>query len=193
MGKSVFEMEVKNMNRISNTIKTVLVLLSLSLSMIFVAGCGENADLPINETIVPEYETLNTIIENYKAGYNAYMTSTDGSFETNQAEATTPSGTMCTGVYAVSSNGVYETLTVEASYEDRTVYDEYYKLSDTQIYVRRSILFSNGQAVPGSVYFVDNGALYELDDETSSVTKIDKADSMDLYLSFDEITETYGG
>ena len=77
--------------------------------------------------------------------------------------------------------------------------DEYFNMGDS-MYVTRTTIYNDGNFDPVYKYYVTGGALYKIDIETQTVTKLailtdsaieEMQANIDIYLSFEEIRTLY--
>lgn len=94
---------------------------------------------------------------------------------------------------AVYRCATFEFFDAEGSTGVRNLIVEYMSLGEGRMFIAETIL-PRDDGTPGVVnkYFVNNNTLYEIDEEGLQIVVISEPDTLDLYLSFEEIEENYG-
>ena len=93
----------------------------------------------------------------------------------------------------------YEVLQMEKEIENGYQVDEYFNMGDS-MFITRTTIYNDGNFDPVYKYYVIDGALYKIDIDTQTVTKLailtdsgieEIQANIDIYLSFDEIQKLY--
>lgn len=177
----------------------LLIVTLLSVLMIFtVASCSEEAAAPFfNEGKEPTYEELSQKVGVFQEVYGNYWDNHQDELKILNGEGFTPLGNTCAYSYITNVEGVNKANTVKTC----TLYvtedsgaehvDEYFAIDKTTLFIARTTVPSDGSIGKVTKYFYVDNKLYQVNEEDQSINKIDKADTLDLYLSFKDLTDLY--
>lgn len=172
--------------------KIFLCFITVMCSTVLFTGCVENADTAKAEE-KPLYEEITQDTNDYLKEYSDFiLNSSSETVDIISSEGSTPAGNSCTSTYVESKDSAYASLTLEVDRETEIVRDEYYRINPSRIFIVR---YSQGEDSSLSLtekYIIVDDIIYSIDDENQAVNPVDRPDSLDLYLSFEEICDKYG-
>ncbi len=172
--------------------KLCLCVLAVLCSVVFLSGCVENADTTKAEEN-PLYEEITKSTNDYLKEYSDFILSSDSdTVDIISSEGTTPAGNSCTSTYVESKDSVYASLTLEVDRESEIVRDEYYRINPSRIFIMRSVQEEDNTLSVTDKYIIIDDVIYTINDENQTIDPVDRPDSLDLYLSFEEISDKYG-
>lgn len=173
------------------SIFTLALIMIMSVCFMF-SGCAENADV-ITETTVPEFVTIMNDIEAMHQGYSDYMNAGENSVNYKTSDGFTPAETPCFVEYIESEDGTYKVCNMSfASDVSSEVHDEYQYINDTTTFIVRSYITDETREIVIEKYVVIDRVLYSINEEEGVFEAVEKPDTLDLYLSFAELTSLYG-
>ena len=162
----------------------ILIAGLMIFSIFAMAGCKED---------IPAYENIVKAIDTYRTNYFEYCKNPDDNRVTVTTEsAVRPDGTPCRSYYVKSSDGKYMSVNLEYEKDGTTMVDEYYYLSDKAVSIANSYLDSTSNSPVVTQYYVWNGKVYLIDDQSSSLKEADGSVTEGFYTSFDKLAEAYG-
>ncbi|MCQ2534003.1 MAG: hypothetical protein MJ172_05495 [Clostridia bacterium] len=171
---------------------TIVLLFGMSFGF---TSCAENADATVvPEETLPSYDEMHKLTEDYVIAYSNFMlnsTATDVSIYTS--EGTTPAGNICSATFIESNDSKYINLVLEVDRQDSFDCDEYYRIDASHIFIARSSIAPDNSIIGIFKYIIIDDVLYRIDEQNQTVTPVDRQDSLDLYLSFEEIITLYSG
>lgn len=174
-------------------ISTAIIFTTLLATLI--TGCADNADTT-QTTLAPDYNTIVQEFDEYRIGYSNYMNESDVEFNYIVSDGFTPADAPCYVNFSCSEDEAYYLVSVETHKETENGVDirrdEYYPLSDNKLYIVRHLTNDIRGAISTTSYVVIDGSLYQVNENTGTISAVTKADSLDLYLSFEEIKSLYG-
>lgn len=171
---------------------TLILLSGVSLS---ITSCAENADVvtSVQET-TPSFDEIHRLTEDYVSAYSDFMfNSTSGDVTIYTSEGTTPAGNSCNATYIESKDSKYMNLVLEVDRETSIDCDEYYRIDASHMFIVRSSLGTDNSIIGIFKYVIIDDILYSIDESTNTVSPVDRPDSLDMYLSFEEIIDLYSG
>lgn len=176
--------------------KNIMLAGCLIASLFMFSACEDDATLATLNESQPSYGTVITEIDEYTSAYSEYMasvTNDENAYSISVKDSYTASGIPCCGTLLTTTEGGYQRLTVQIEYETNEVVDEYFKVSDSLIFIARTT--STDDSTLGTVekYCIIDGTLYSINDDSDELTPVEQPDTLDFYLSWSEIEETYGG
>lgn len=178
----------------------LLIISLLSVLMIFsIAACSEEAGIPIfSDNDTPTYEELNQKVDVFEQVYGNYWDNHQDELKMLNGEGYTPLGNTCAYTYITNIDGVNKADTVKSC----TLYvtddngsehvDEYFAVDKTTLFIARTTVPADGSLGEVTKYFYVNNKLYQVDETEATLNLIEKADTLDLYLSFSDLTDLYG-
>ena len=176
-----------------------LVLSILAVFMIFtVSSCSEEAGITINETKGLTYEEVKAKVDVFDEVYSNYFSNDKEEIKMISGEGYTPMGNTCTYTYVTNIDGINKadtvrSCTLEVIKDDGSGnVDEYFAVDATTLFIVRTTIPGDGSLGTVSKYACVSNELYAIDEKEGTLTPIPKPDTLDLYLSFSELTELYG-
>lgn len=178
-----------------NKLNKVILVFCISLSMIlFATSCAENADITTVQETVPSFDAIHELTENYVTDYSNFMfNSSADTVRIITSEGATPAGNSCKATFIESNDSKYINLVLEVDRENTFDCDEYYRVDASHSFIVRSSIPNDGSPFSINKYVIIDDVLYSIDETNSVLTPVDRPDSLDLYLSFEEIYDLYGG
>lgn len=171
---------------------TIALLFGMSFGF---TACAENADVTVvPEESLPSFDEMHNLTENYVTEYSKFMfDSTAEDVEIYTSEGTTPAGNICNATFIESADSKYINLVLEVDRQESFDCDEYYRVDASHIFIVRSSIAPDNSLVGIFKYIIIDDVLYSIDEQNQAVTPVDRPDSLDLYLSFEEIINLYSG
>lgn len=176
---------------IKRTFKSISSVVLITFLAIGLGACAENADIMKNSSN-PDYKEIQTMADKYVSDFSNLLLENSEDLTILNSEGTTPSGDTCQATFIESNDSKYTNLTLEVDRSSTIWFDEYYRIDASHIYISRYTISEEGKPDKSERYIIVDDVLYEIKDETSEVLPVDRPDSLDLYLSFEEINDKYG-
>lgn len=145
------------------------------------------------------YAAIDAKMRDYTFGVNEYMREHSAEAYQKVTDGKTIGGIDAKCTYTLSKDKKYEVLQMEKEIENGYQVDEYFNMGDSML-ITRTTIYNDGNFDPVYKYYVIDGALYKIDIDTQTVTKLailtdsgieEIQANIDIYLSFDEIQKLY--
>ncbi|MBR4404183.1 MAG: hypothetical protein IKT10_03625 [Clostridiales bacterium] len=145
------------------------------------------------------YAAIDAKMRDYNFSLNEYMREHSAEAYQKVTKGTTLGGIPANCTYTLSPDKKYEVLQMDKEIDNGHQVDEYFNMGDS-MYVTRTTIYNDGNFDPVYKYYVTGGALYKIDIETQTVTKLailtdsaieEMQANIDIYLSFEEIRTLY--
>ncbi len=145
------------------------------------------------------YAAIDAKMRDYTFGVNEYMREHSAEAYQKVTDGKTIGGIDAKCTYTLSKDKKYEVLQMEKEIENGYQVDEYFNMGDS-MFITRTTIYNDGNFDPVYKYYVIDGALYKIDIDTQTVTKLailtdsgieEIQANIDIYLSFDEIQKLY--
>ena len=187
-----------------------LIALGLALSLVL-AGTACSKKLSSDETGTSSsgaesvedgpysFSVLDKKINDYNLELNKFMKDHLGETTSKETEGATPGGVSAICKYTLTNDNKFEVLQMEKTLSNGMQVDEYFNMGDA-IFIARTTIYNDGTFEPVDKYYIAEGTLYKVDTEAQTVTKIadlsdpaieEAKESLDIYLTFDEIRVRY--
>ena len=145
------------------------------------------------------YAAIDAKMRDYTFGVNEYMREHSAEAYQKVTDGKTIGGIDAKCTYTLSKDKKYEVLQMEKEIENGYQVDEYFNMGDS-MFITRTTIYNDGNFDPVYKYYVIDGALYKIDIDTQTVTKLailtdsgieEIQANIDIYLSFDERQKLY--
>ena len=163
--------------------------------MLGLAGCSEEAALSKNKGIT--YEQLKSKVDLFDEVYAYYCYDNPQELRITNGEDFTPLGSPCSYTYITNIEGTNKadtvkscTITVENE-DGSSVIDEYFAVDASTLFIARTEIPAGTTLGDVTKYVYVDNALFQIDEKQSTMTEVEKADTLDLYFSFSDMTEKY--
>ena len=178
----------------------LLVVSLLSVLMIFtVASCGEEPATPFFDNAnEPTFEELSQKVEVFEKVYGNYWDNHPDELKVLNGEGYTPLGNTCAYTYVSNIDGTNKANTIKSCTlfvtEDSGAehVDEYFAVDKSTLFIARTTVPADGSLGDVTKYFYVDNKLYKANEQDSTLEQIEKPDTLDLYLSFKDLTDLYG-
>ena len=178
----------------------LLIVALLSVLMIFSAvSCREEAATPFfNGDNEPTYQELSQKVDVFEQVYGNYLDNHQDEVKILNGEGYTPLGNTCAYTYITNIEGINKADTVKSCTlfvtEDGGAQhvDEYFAVDNSTLFIARTTVPTDGSLGEVTKYFYVDNKLYKANEQESTLEQIDKPDTLDLYLSFKDLTDLYG-
>lgn len=151
-------------------------------------------------TIDPlSYAAVDAKMRDYTFGVNEYMKAHSAEAYQKVTDGKTIGGVDAKCTYTVSQDKKYEVLQMEKDIENGHQVDEYFNMGDS-MFITRTTIYNDGNFDPVYKYYITDGALYKVDIDDKTVTKLailtdsaieEMQANIDIYLSFEDIRALY--
>ena len=181
------------------SIKSILTIL-MAFTVIFgIVSCSaEEAAIPMLTDNTPSYEDVKKKIDLFDEVYGNYVYHNQEELKGSSGEGYTPLGNSCVYTYVTNIEGknkadTVRSCTLEITHDDGSmVVDEYFAVDNQTLFIVRTTNPGDGTFGEVFKYVVLDNTLYEINEKEATLTQVEKADTLDLYLSFAEIKDLYG-
>ena len=184
-----------------NSVKTILSVFMTAILIFGVTACkgaAEEAAIPMLTENAPAYDEVKQKIDVFDEVYANYCYNKQDELQFSRGEGFTPLGNSCYYTYATNIEGTnkadtVKSCTLEITHDDGSmIVDEYFAVDSTTMFIARTTVPADGSLGEVFKYVVVNNDLYEVNEQEATLTAVEKADTLDLYLTFAEIKELYG-
>lgn len=142
---------------------------------------------------MPEYEGIVQALDNYRANYASFRKDHDDEMVSNNMDSTILiDGTPCKSYYLKSFDGKFCSVTLEYTRDNQMMIDEYFYLTDRAFFVVNSYLDEASSTPHILTYYVWDGKMYSIDEESKSLKAVGEDVSSKFYLSFEDLAKQYG-
>lgn len=170
--------------KIRNLVAYITLLLVLAG---FITACSGNSQ----QAAPLVYTDIATKIQVYEDSYREFVNSGNGEVALVTATSVTPLGAPCNSKYTISSDGLYESCSLVVQ-RDVEQYDEYFNIGDGLMMFVRTYFDEEG--VPHINKYISTGAaVYYVNSETSTLEPVEDINSLDCFVTFDQVRRAYAG
>ncbi len=178
----------------------ILITTILAILIIFAfSGCSEEAGIPILTESGPSYEELKAKVDVFDQVYANYWDNNEDELKVLTGEGESPLGNSCYYQYVTNIEGKNKADTVKSctlyitNDQGESWVDEYFAVDNATLFIARTTVPADNSLGEITKYIYVDNTLYIIDEEESTLTPVEKADTLDLYLTFSDLTELYGG
>ena len=145
------------------------------------------------------YAAIDAKMRDYAFNVNEYMREHSAEAYQKVTNGKTIGGIDAKCTYTLSHDKKYEVLQMEKDIGNGHQVDEYFNMGDS-MFVARTTIYDDGHFDPVYKYYVVDGALYKIDIDNKTVTKLailtdsaieEMQANIDIYLSFEDIRTLY--
>lgn len=162
------------------------------------SACSEDAAPLITTEETVSYAELKARVDAFDDVYVYYCYNKQDELKVFNGEGFSPLGTACEYTYITNTEGMNPANTLRSCklqivYDDGSFnVDEYFAVDASLLFIARTSVPADGALGTVIKYLSVDGVLYEINEAESTLTLVEKADTLDLYLSFSELAELYG-
>lgn len=180
--------------------KVVCFFLSTVLLFSFSFGltaCSEDA-APIITSQTVTYDELKAKVDVFDDVYAYYCYNQQDQLKITNGEGFTPLGSPCSYTYITNTEGLnkpdtIKSCTFEVNHDDGSAnIDEYFSIDASTLFIARTSIPADGSLGTVEKYVIFDNVCYIINEAESTISVIEKPDTLDFYLDFSEIVELYG-